>query len=378
MTMPHTFGEPKEFTGSAQAPGLQEFRVFVMAIDDITPEKFRVSLQAKVVLEGGQSSVGREIAFFLNDFMLGVVPCDKWGRANTTLDIAWTFVKTGKTLTAELEGFSTPLRADLELPERPKTQEELKTEDDERQIADLERLMVEIPSASFLMGQNEKEQRSLRKWGWWNDAFKCELPQHQVRLSAFAIGKYPVTQAQWQVMMETNRSHFQGEQRPVENVSWEDAQEFCRRLSQRTGKMYRLLTEAEWEYACRAGTETIWSFSNEPAQIKDYAWFSQNAVSQTRPVGQLKPNAWGLYDMHGNVWEWCQDVYHQDFYGRSRQIVSNPLSSDGGWSRVLRGGSWNCEPVFMRSAYRYSYDHAFRHSSIGFRLARTLDAQASS
>ena len=164
----------------------------------------------------------------------------------------------------------------------------------------------------------------------------------------------------------------------MENVSWEDAQEFCRRLSQRTGKMYRLLTEAEWEYACRAGTETIWSFSNEPAQIKDYAWFSQNAVSQTRPVGQLKPNAWGLYDMHGNVWEWCQDVYHQDFYGRSRQIVSNPLSSDGGWSRVLRGGSWNCEPVFMRSAYRYSYDHAFRHSSIGFRLARTIDAQASS
>ena len=117
---------------------------------------------------------------------------------------------------------------------------------------------------------------------------------------------------------------------------------------------------------------------SEPAQIKDYAWFSQNAVSQTRPVGQLKPNAWGLYDMHGNVWEWCQDVYHQDFYGRSRQIVSNPLSSDGGWSRVLRGGSWNCEPVFIRSAYRYSYDHAFRHSSIGFRLARTIDAQASS
>jgi formylglycine-generating enzyme required for sulfatase activity len=136
-----------------------------------------------------------------------------------------------------------------------------------------------------------------------------EIEMIEIPNVTFKIGKYPITQEQYQEVMGNNPSYFMHKpQNPVENVSWNDAQAFCEKLSQLTGKNYRLPTNSEWEYACRAGTETLFSFGNDFDQLKDYAWYEDNSGLITHPVGQKLPNNWGLYDMHGNVWEWCQNV----------------------------------------------------------------------
>ena len=154
-----------------------------------------------------------------------------------------------------------------------------------------------------------------------------EVPASQ-NLSSFAIGKYPVTQAQYEAVMGNNPSYFQGNsQNPVEQVSYDDAVAFCQKLSEMTGKNYRLPTESEWEYACRAGTVTEYYFGDDASQLGDYAWYDGNSQRTTHPVGQKLPNDWGLYDMIGNVWEWCQQV-------------------------VMRGGSWGNLPDNCRSAIR--------------------------
>jgi formylglycine-generating enzyme required for sulfatase activity len=212
-----------------------------------------------------------------------------------------------------------------------------------------------IPPGSFLIGSPPSEK----------GRFENEV-QHRVRLTrGFWLGVYPVTQKEWNMVMGSNPSHFKGDDRPVEQVSWEDCQEFCRKLGKREGKTYRLPTEAEWEYACRAGTTTAYYFGDKQALLDEYAWYSGNSGSQTHSVGQKKANAWGLYDMYGNVWERCQDWYEE--YPRSEQV--DPSGPSGGSYRVFRGGGWSSSGLDCRSARRNGYSPGDRFTYLGCRLA---------
>ncbi len=219
--------------------------------------------------------------------------------------------------------------------------------------ADLE--MVGIPGGSFAMGAPE------------GVGLDDERPQHSVKLAPFFIGKYPIIQAQWEAVMGNNPSRFKGADLPVDNVSWHDAQEFCRRLNQRTGTAYRLATEAEWEYACRAGLKTEYSIGDDESQLDQCAWYSQNSGYTTHPVGQKEPNAWGIYDMQGNVWEWCQDWYDEHYYEQSPGF--SPPGPVAAKTRVLRGGSWSDDKYNCRATSRDSGDPFNRSASVGFRIA---------
>lgn len=210
--------------------------------------------------------------------------------------------------------------------------------------------MIALPGGTFQMGSNEYDN---------------EKPIHPVTLSPFHIGKYQVTQAQWQAVMRDNPSYLKGDNLPVEQVSWEMATDFCRQLSEKTGKEYRLPTEAEWEYACRAGSTTRYCFGDDDAKLEKYAWYYENAEGKTHPVGERLPNDWGLHDMHGNVWEWCQDWYDKNYYRQSPK--ENPPGPSLGEHRVVRGGSWGFISL-CRSANRNwlapgSFDHI-----LGFRV----------
>ncbi|WNF14191.1 SUMF1/EgtB/PvdO family nonheme iron enzyme [Microcystis aeruginosa] len=229
--------------------------------------------------------------------------------------------------------------------------------------------MVDIPDGKFNMGSNEYED---------------EKPIHQVIVPAFQIGKYPVTQAQYQAVMGNNPSRFSGNpQNPVESISWFNAQAFCEKLSQLTGKNYRLPTEAEWEYACRAGTETRFSFGDDENQLGDYAWFDGNSNNTTHPVGEKRPNLWGIYDMHGNVWEWCADEYHKSYVNKPENIKKNGSIAwlDNNINNkslmIIRGGDFNSYPGLCRSADRYSPD-AYLRSDFGFRVVCDLPQSVNS
>ncbi|MFN9246495.1 MAG: formylglycine-generating enzyme family protein [Planctomycetota bacterium] len=224
-----------------------------------------------------------------------------------------------------------------------------------------------IPKGSFVMGSPKNE-----------DGRRENEVQHEVTLTKdFYLGITEVTQAQYQKVMGENPSYFQGDKvqgdssnHSVEQVSWEEAVEFCKRLSalpeeRKAGRVYRLPTEAEWEYACRAGTKSAYSFGDKRDSLDDYAWYGEKGDSKTHPVGQKKPNAWGLYDMHGNVWEWCSDWYGDYANG----AVSDPVGPREGSLRVRRGGSWNLEAAICRSAYRYWGNPSRRFYYYGFRLA---------
>jgi len=199
-----------------------------------------------------------------------------------------------------------------------------------------------------------------------------EKDQHEVAISKpFYMGVTEVTQAQYEAVMGTNPSHFKGATNPVEMVFWNDAAEFCKKLSEKTRQTFRLPTEAEWEYACRAGTQTAFSFGDDPSALGDYAWWGRNSAKTTHPVGQKKPNAWGLYDMHGNVWEWCAD-WHGAY---PKDPVTDPSGPATGRYRVLRGGSWSyVDADCFRCRFRLYYDLApsLRNFNYGFRCARTL------
>ena len=218
--------------------------------------------------------------------------------------------------------------------------------------------MVVIPAGSFEMGSNyEANQR----------------PARSVNLPSFLVGRTEVTQGQWKTVMGTNPSSFGtcGDDCPVERVSWTDVQDFALRLSQKTGKKYRLPSEAEWEYAARAGsTAASWNFGDSRSQLGDHAWYAANSGNRTQRVAQKRPNAFGLYDMHGNVWEWVEDCWHDNYTGAP--IDGSTWTTDcGGNSRVLRGGSWSDFLTFLGSAYRIRFTPDFRYHYYGFRLART-------
>jgi formylglycine-generating enzyme required for sulfatase activity len=219
--------------------------------------------------------------------------------------------------------------------------------------------LVLIPAETFQMGSND------------SDANNNEKPVHTVRLTQpYYLGRYEVTQGQWQAVMVSNPSQYKGDSnRPVENVSWDDVQEFIRRLNAREGgARYRLPTEAEWEYAARAGTTTRWSFGDDASQLGRYAWYEGNARGQTHPVGQLQPNSWGLYDMHGNVREWVQDWYGS-YAGGTAETPPGPPS---GSRRVDRGGSWRYTARRCRSAYRIGVAPGNRLAILGVRLLRVV------
>jgi formylglycine-generating enzyme required for sulfatase activity len=219
---------------------------------------------------------------------------------------------------------------------------------------------VLIPPGTFMMGSPPDE----------SDPLDGEL-LHKVTLTkSFYMQTTPVTQAQWESVMEINRSHFKdsGGDCPVEDVSWDDAKEFISRVNKKEiSEKYRLPTEAEWEYACRAGSTTAYCFGDSEANLSEYAWYKINSEDRTHPVGQKKPNAWGLYDMHGNVLEWCQDWW-RDYPSGS---VTNPSGNLSGWNRVLRGGCWYKGAEFCRSAVRIGGSPGKFDYDRGFRLARS-------
>jgi formylglycine-generating enzyme required for sulfatase activity len=220
--------------------------------------------------------------------------------------------------------------------------------------------LVLIPAGEFLMGSPDNEK--VRTEGG--------TPQHRVKITkVFYLGKYEVTQAQWRAVMGTSPSFFTGDNRPVEQVSWNDCQTFCQQVSTKTGRTVRLPTEAQWEYVCRAGATTQYYFGDSVSQLGQYAWYggnSGNSGSQTHDAGGKLPNAFGLYDMHGNVWEWCQDLYGA--YSAGSQ--TDPTGPSSGSGRVLRGGSWDYYAFYAGCAYRYHDGYPGHRINIsGFRVA---------
>jgi formylglycine-generating enzyme required for sulfatase activity len=220
--------------------------------------------------------------------------------------------------------------------------------------------LVLIPAGTFTMGSPMEEVGR-----------RVNETYHEVTISkSYYLGAYEVTQGEYEKVMGANPSRYKGPKNPVGNVSWNDAVSFCKKLSEteeerRAGREYRLPTEAEWEYACRAGSTTAYSFGDTAEMLAEYAWFGE-VRGKTNPVGLKKPNRWGLYDMHGNVWEYCQDLYADYPPDASTDPQQGP---DGGSNPVGRGGGWNYDAGLCRSAVRGRFAPRARLNYYGFRVA---------
>lgn len=214
--------------------------------------------------------------------------------------------------------------------------------------------LVLIPAGSFMMGD------------------EGDGPAHKVTITKpFYLGKYEVTQEQWQAVMGRNPNRPEVLKAPVVTVSWEDCQTFLGKLNAKIGEegsTFALPTEAQWEYACRAGSTTQYCFGDDEDRLQEYAWYRANSEHKPHPVGEKKPNAWGLYDMHGNVWEWCADWYDRGYYANSP--ADDPTGPVGGSSRVYRGGSWGSIADYCRSASRGRTVPAYHDDLVGLRVAR--------
>jgi formylglycine-generating enzyme required for sulfatase activity len=230
--------------------------------------------------------------------------------------------------------------------------------------------MVVVPAGEFMMGWPETQKR-------YSDN---EGPQHKVMISRpYAVARFELTFAEWDACADHGdcprdiaASGSSRPRLPVINVSWDDAQRYVAWLSKITGKPYRLLSEAEWEYAARAGATTRYSFGDDEAMLDQYAWYSGNSINRVHPVGLKTPNAFGVFDMHGNVWEWVADCYHDDYEGAP--VDGAAWTTGGCATRVLRGGAWNNSPGLLRAAYRLRDHH--RRSAIFFRLPGRPHTQA--
>jgi len=225
--------------------------------------------------------------------------------------------------------------------------------------------MVAAPGGWFQMGSGSGDQR--------------DETLHKVHVSLFYMDQYEVTQGHFEKVLGRNPSRWKDPNCPVEQIRWKDAAEYCNARSRLEGLApcydpntwkcdfasdgYRLPTEAEWEYACRAGAPTEYSFGDSPSDLTQYAWFNENCTRSSQPVGRKKPNPWGLYDMYGNVWEWCNDFYEEGYYRRSPQ--SDPRGPETGRTRVLRGGCWNSRCDKCRSAYRSYEDPGYTDACFG-------------
>jgi formylglycine-generating enzyme required for sulfatase activity len=216
-----------------------------------------------------------------------------------------------------------------------------------------------IPAGEFDMGSKESDD---------------ERPVHKVKIkNSFYLGTYPVTQREWKAVMgdNNNPSTFNGDDLPVELVSWDDVQEFIKKFNEKEGTdKYRLPSEAEWEYACRAGTTTRYSFGDDESKLDDYGWYNKNSDGKTHPVGQKEHNPWGLYDMHGNVWEWVQDEWHSNYDGAHTD--GSAWETGDGAGRVIRGGSWNGLARYCRSANRGPDAPRYRRDGLGFRILQEV------
>ena len=261
------------------------------------------------------------------------------------------------------------MEAEAEAEKQRKEEEARKKREEEEAMRNLMTDMVLVKGGVFIMGCKKAFLGQDR----YRECRASEFPAHGVTVKDFYIGKYLVTQAQWRAVMGSNPSSNKGcDNCPVENVSWNDVQEFLKKLNTLTGQQFRLPSEAEWEYAARGGQQSkgyLYSGSNN---LDDVGWFDKNSGAKTHPVGQKKPNELGLFDMSGNVWEWCEDDWHSNYDGAptdGRAWVDN----DRGTDRLRRGGSWHRDPPHCRAIIRGSNALTNRYKDVGFRLAHSAE-----